>query len=163
MVPAAVVQPTLDQLVGLLRPDDVIIDGGNSYYRDDITRAKALTTTGSTTSTAARAVACGASTGVLPDDRRRGRAGRTARSDLQDDRAGRGQRRAHPGRTRTDGTAQDGYLHCGPSGAGHFVKMVHNGIEYGMMAAIAEGLNIIAHANAGNQTRTVDAGDHPAA
>ena len=66
-----------------------------------------------------------------------------------------------PGRTRTDGTAQDGYLHCGPSGAGHFVKMVHNGIEYGMMAAIAEGLNIIAHANEGSQDRPVDAETTP--
>src|SRR5215510_3588536 len=66
-----------------------------------------------------------------------------------------------PGRTRTDGTAQDGYLHCGPNGAGHFVKMVHNGIEYGMMAAIAEGLNIIHHANAGKDQREVDAETTP--
>ena len=66
-----------------------------------------------------------------------------------------------PGRTRTDGTAQDGYLHCGPNGAGHFVKMVHNGVEYGMMAAIAEGLSIIEHADAGTVTREVDAETTP--
>ena len=74
---------------------------------------------------------------------------------------GEGSAEPTPGRTRTDGTAQDGYLHCGPNGAGHFVKMVHNGIEYGMMAAIAEGLNIIHHANAGSQQRTVDAETTP--
>ena len=97
----------------------------------------------------------GARAGLLPDDRRRDRARRAPRSDLQDHRPGVGDGRTHPGRT-DGGTAPDGYLHCGPNGAGHFVKMVHNGVEYGMMAAIAEGLSIIRHANAGkaSQSRT---------
>ena len=162
MVPAAVVQPTLDQLRGLLQADDIVIDGGNSYYRDDITRAEALKTSG------IHYVDCGTSGGVWGLDRgyclmiggetepveRLGPIFKTIAP-------GAGSAEPTVGRTRTDGTAQDGYLHCGPSGAGHFVKMVHNGIEYGMMAAIAEGLNIIAHANEGSQDRPVDAETTP--
>jgi len=162
MVPAAVVQPTLDQLVGLLSPDDVIIDGGNSYYRDDITRAKALTDRG------LHYIDCGTSGGVWGLDRGYclmigGEDEPVRRLDpiFKTIAPGAGSAEPTPGRTRTDGTAQDGYLHCGPSGAGHFVKMVHNGIEYGMMAAIAEGLNIISHADAGNQDRAVDAETTP--
>ena len=135
----------------LLDEGDVVIDGGNSYYRDDIERAaRRSPRAGCTTSTAARAAGCwGLERGYClmiggEDDGRR-----AARSDLPVDRAGRGGVEPTPGRTRTDGTAPDGYLHCGPSGAGHFVKMVHNGIEYGMMAAIAEGLSIIEHADVG--------------
>ena len=162
MVPAAVVQPTLDQLVGLLEADDIIIDGGNSYYRDDITRAKALKESG------IHYVDCGTSGGVWGLER--GYCLMIGGEDSVVEHLGPlfttiapGEGSAEPtaGRTRTDGTAQDGYLHCGPNGAGHFVKMVHNGIEYGMMAAIAEGLNIIHHANAGSQQRTVDAETTP--
>ncbi|HEX6786211.1 MAG TPA: decarboxylating 6-phosphogluconate dehydrogenase [Acidimicrobiales bacterium] len=162
MVPAAVVQPTLDQLVGLLEPDDIVIDGGNSYYRDDIVRAKALKESG------IHYVDCGTSGGVWGLDRGYclmigGEDGVVEHLDplFKTIAPGEGSAEPTPGRTRTGGTAQDGYLHCGPNGAGHFVKMVHNGIEYGMMAAIAEGLNIIHHANAGSQQRTVDAETTP--
>jgi 6-phosphogluconate dehydrogenase len=162
MVPAAVVQPTLDELVGLLEPEDIVIDGGNSYYRDDIVRAKALKESG------IHYVDCGTSGGVWGLDRGYclmigGEDGVVEHLDplFRSIAPGEGSAEPTPGRTRTDGTAQDGYLHCGPNGAGHFVKMVHNGIEYGMMAAIAEGLNIIHHANAGSQQRTVDAETTP--
>jgi 6-phosphogluconate dehydrogenase len=162
MVPAAVVQPTLDELVGLLEPDDIVIDGGNSYYRDDIVRAKALKESG------IHYVDCGTSGGVWGLDRGYclmigGEDGVVEHLDplFKTIAPGEGSAEPTPGRTRTGGTAQDGYLHCGPNGAGHFVKMVHNGIEYGMMAAIAEGLNIIHHANAGSQQRTVDAETTP--
>jgi 6-phosphogluconate dehydrogenase len=162
MVPAAVVQPTLDELVGVLEPDDIVIDGGNSYYRDDIVRAKALKESG------IHYVDCGTSGGVWGLER-----GYCLMIGGEDSvvehldplfktiAPGEGSAEPTPGRTRTGGTAQDGYLHCGPNGAGHFVKMVHNGIEYGMMAAIAEGLNIIHHADAGSQQRTVDAETTP--
>ena len=162
MVPAAVVQPTLDELVGLLEPDDIVIDGGNSYYRDDISRAKALKESG------IHYVDCGTSGGVWGLER--GYCLMIGGEDsvvehlgplFETIAPGEGSAEPTPGRSRTDGTAQDGYLHCGPNGAGHFVKMVHNGIEYGMMAAIAEGLNIIHHANAGSQQRTVDAETTP--
>jgi 6-phosphogluconate dehydrogenase len=162
MVPAAVVQPTLDELVGLLEPEDIVIDGGNSYYRDDIVRAKALKESG------IHYVDCGTSGGVWGLDRGYclmigGEDGVVEHLDPLFKSIAPGEGSAEPtrGRTRTDGTAQDGYLHCGPNGAGHFVKMVHNGIEYGMMAAIAEGLNIIHHANAGSEQRTVDAETTP--
>jgi len=162
MLPAAIVQSTLEQLVPLLEPGDVVIDGGNSYYRDDIARAKELRTAG------IHYVDCGTSGGVWGLDRGYclmigGEAEVVERLDPIFKTIAPGQASAEPtpGRTRADGTAQDGYLHCGPNGAGHFVKMVHNGIEYGMMAAIAEGLSIIKHANAGTQHREVDAETTP--
>ena len=162
MVPAAIVQPTLDALVPLLDPDDVVIDGGNSYYRDDITRAQALAASN------IHYVDCGTSGGVWGLER--GYSLMIGGEDAIVERLdpifrtiapGEGSAEPTPGRTRTDGTAQDGYLHCGPNGAGHFVKMVHNGVEYGMMAAIAEGLSIIEHANAGLLTRDTDAETTP--
>jgi 6-phosphogluconate dehydrogenase len=150
MVPAAVVQSTLDQLVPLLEPDDIVIDGGNSYYRDDIERAKALLIKG------LHYVDVGTSGGVFGLERGfclmiGGEKATVEHLDplFKTIAPGRSTAPPTPARTRTDGTAPDGYLHCGPSGAGHYVKMVHNGIEYGMMAAIAEGLSIIKHADAG--------------
>jgi 6-phosphogluconate dehydrogenase len=150
MVPAGIVQSTLEQLIGLLEAGDIVIDGGNSYYRDDIARAKQLAPMG------IHYIDCGTSGGVWGLDR-----GYCLMIGGEDDPVERldpifatiapGESSAEPtpGRTRKGGTAPDGYLHCGPNGAGHFVKMVHNGIEYGMMAAIAEGLSIIKHADAG--------------
>ena len=162
MLPAAVVQPILDQLVPLLDADDVVIDGGNSYYRDDITRAHQLQASG------IHYVDCGTSGGVWGLDRGYclmigGEQVAVERLDpiFKTIAPGVASAEPTPGRTRTDGTAPDGYLHCGPNGAGHFVKMVHNGIEYGMMAAIAEGLNIIKHADAGLHQREVDAETTP--
>ncbi|MFJ9916422.1 phosphogluconate dehydrogenase (NAD(+)-dependent, decarboxylating) [Actinacidiphila glaucinigra] len=162
MVPAGVVQSTLDELTALLQPDDTVIDGGNSYYRDDMARARQLAPQG------IHYVDCGTSGGVWGLDRGYclmigGEAEPVARLDpiFRTIAPGRGDAEPTPGRTRTDGTAPEGYLHCGPSGAGHFVKMVHNGVEYGMMAAIAEGLSIIRHADAGLGRRDVDAETAP--
>jgi 6-phosphogluconate dehydrogenase len=162
MVPAAIVGSTLDALVPLLNGDDVVIDGGNSYYRDDITRAKELAQKG------IHYIDCGTSGGVWGLDRGYclmigGEPAAVARLDplFKTIAPGRGTVEPTPSRTRTDGTAPDGYLHCGPNGAGHFVKMVHNGIEYGMMAAIAEGLSIIEHADAGKHAAEVDAETTP--
>jgi 6-phosphogluconate dehydrogenase len=162
MLPAAVVDATLDQLVGLLEPGDTVIDGGNSYYRDDITRAKNLLTKN------IHYVDCGTSGGVWGLERGYclmigGETEIVTRLDpiFKTIAPGQSCEEATPGRTRTDSTAPEGYFHCGPSGAGHFVKMVHNGVEYGMMAAIAEGLSIIKHANAGTLSRTVDAETTP--
>ena len=161
MVPAGVVESTLEQLRPLLDADDIIIDGGNSYYRDDITRSKELKREG------IHYVDVGTSGGVWGLERGyclmiggEDEAGAAARPDLQDDRARARQRGADAGPTR-HGTAEHGYLHCGPSGAGHFVKMVHNGIEYGMMAAIAEGLSIIKHADVGLHQEEIDAETTP--
>ncbi|MFE4921980.1 phosphogluconate dehydrogenase (NAD(+)-dependent, decarboxylating) [Streptomyces sp. NPDC056661] len=158
MLPAGVVQSTLDQLAALLDPGDTVIDGGNSYYRDDITRAKQLAPRG------IHYVDSGTSGGVWGLERGYclmigGEEEAVARLDpvFRAIAPGTGDAEPTPGRTRTDGTAPQGYLHCGPSGAGHFVKMVHNGVEYGMMAAIAEGLGIIKHADAGLRSRSVDA------
>ncbi|MDI9888645.1 decarboxylating 6-phosphogluconate dehydrogenase [Streptomyces sp. HNM0645] len=162
MLPAGVVQSTLDQLAALLAADDTVIDGGNSYYRDDITRARQLAPSG------IHYVDCGTSGGVWGLERgyclmiggedepveRLGPVFRTIAPGV-------GDAAPTPGRTRSGGTAPEGYLHCGPSGAGHFVKMVHNGVEYGMMAAIGEGLSIIKHADAGLRSRTVDAETAP--
>jgi 6-phosphogluconate dehydrogenase len=162
MLPAAVVGPTLERLVPLLEPGDVVIDGGNSYYRDDIARAKQLA------AKKIHYIDVGTSGGVFGLERgfclmiggeteaveRLGPIFKTLAP-------GRGSAEPTPGRTRQDGTAPDGYLHCGPNGAGHFVKMVHNGIEYGMMASIAEGLSIIKHANAGKTSQTTDAETAP--
>jgi len=162
MVPAGYVQSTLDQLTGLLQPDDVVIDGGNSYYRDDVDRAEALRPTG------IHYVDCGTSGGVWGLDR--GYCLMIGGEDGPVERLapiwstiapGEGSAEPTPGRNRPEGTAQDGWLHCGPSGAGHFVKMVHNGIEYGMMAAIAEGLDIIANADVGGRDHAVDAETTP--
>ncbi|MFJ4846332.1 phosphogluconate dehydrogenase (NAD(+)-dependent, decarboxylating) [Streptomyces sp. NPDC088733] len=162
MLPAGVVQPTLDELAPLLEPGDTVIDGGNSYYRDDMARAKQLAPQ------RIHYVDCGTSGGVWGlergyclmiggEDEPVERLGPIFRTIAP----GRGNAEPTPGRTRSDGTAPEGYLHCGPSGAGHFVKMVHNGVEYGMMAAIAEGLSIIRHADAGLGHRTVDAETAP--
>jgi 6-phosphogluconate dehydrogenase len=162
MLPAAIVDATLDALVPLLAPGDAVIDGGNSYYRDDITRAKRLVAQN------IHYVDCGTSGGVWGLERGYclmigGETEVVSRLDpiFKTIAPGAGCAEPTPDRTRTDGTAPDGYLHCGPGGAGHFVKMVHNGVEYGMMAAIAEGLSIIKHANAGKVSRTVDAETTP--
>jgi 6-phosphogluconate dehydrogenase len=162
MLPAAVVDSTLDQLVGRLEPGDTVIDGGNSYYRDDITRAKALLTKN------IHYVDCGTSGGVWGLERGYclmigGETEVVTRLDpiFKTIAPGEGCAEPTPGRARGDSTAAAGYLHCGPSGAGHFVKMVHNGVEYGMMAAVAEGLSIIKHADAGKVDRAVDAETTP--
>jgi 6-phosphogluconate dehydrogenase len=162
MVPAGVVQETLDQLKPLLSDGDIIIDGGNSYYRDDITRAKDLSASG------IHYIDCGTSGGVWGLDR--GYClmigGETAQVQHLDPifktiAPGEGSAEPTPGMTTSDSTAVQGYLHCGPNGAGHFVKMVHNGIEYGMMAAIGEGLSIIKHADAGLHQQETDAETAP--
>ena len=162
MVPAGYVQDTLDKLVPLLEEGDIVIDGGNSYYRDDIHRAAALHEHG------IHYVDCGTSGGVWGLDRGYslmigGEDGPVTHLDpiWRTIAPGVGSAEPTPGRDRADGTAQDGYLHCGPNGAGHFVKMVHNGVEYGMMAAIAEGLSIIKHADAGLHQQEVDAETTP--
>src|SRR6476661_3232951 len=162
MLPAAIVDSTLDMLVPLLDADDTVIDGGNSYYRDDIMRAKRLVDKN------IHYVDCGTSGGVWGLERGYclmigGETETVTRLDpiFKTIAPDPGCAEPTPGRTRTDSTAQDGYLHCGPSGAGHFVKMVHNGVEYGMMAAIGEGLSIIKHADVGLQTHTVDAETTP--
>jgi 6-phosphogluconate dehydrogenase len=162
MVPAASVDATLDQLVPLLAPGDVVIDGGNSYYRDDIRRSKALEPAG------VRYVDCGTSGGVWGLERGYclmigGPADAVALLDPIFAALAPGVASAPrtPGRAGDPDTAEQGYLHCGPSGAGHFVKMVHNGIEYGVMAAYAEGLNILHHADAGTSTREIDAETTP--
>jgi 6-phosphogluconate dehydrogenase len=162
MVPAAVVDPTLETLVSVLESDDVVIDGGNSYYHDDISRAAELKRKG------IHYVDAGTSGGVWGSERGYclmigGDETIVRRLDPifaalapNIDEAPR-----TPGREKLGGTAEHGYLHCGPSGAGHFVKMVHNGIEYGMMASYAEGLNILRHANIGKQKSTIDAETTP--
>jgi 6-phosphogluconate dehydrogenase len=162
MVPAAVVDATLRDLVGKLEKDDVVIDGGNSYYIDDIRRAKELTPKG------LHYVDVGTSGGVWGLERGYcqmigGEKQVVGHLDpiFKSLAPGRGDISRTPGREKVPGTAEEGYLHCGPSGAGHFVKMVHNGIEYALMAAYAEGLNILKHANAGSGTREVDAETTP--
>ncbi|MGW7383365.1 phosphogluconate dehydrogenase (NAD(+)-dependent, decarboxylating) [Streptomyces sp. NPDC054794] len=162
MLPAGVVQRTVDELADLLIRDDIVIDGGNSYYRDDITRSRQLAPLG------VHYVDCGTSGGIWGLERGYclmvgGETDAVQRLDplLRTIAPGAGSAEPTPGRTATTGTAPDGYLHCGPSGAGHFVKMVHNGVEYGMMAAIAEGLSVIKHADVGLHNRTVDAETAP--
>jgi len=161
MVPAGVVESTLDQLRPLLEADDIVIDGGNSYYRDDITRAKDLKRDG------IHYVDVGTSGGVWGLDR--GYCLMIGGEDEAVERLnpifltiapGRGTAEPTPG-LAAGGTAEQGFLHCGPNGAGHFVKMVHNGVEYGMMAAIAEGLSIIKHADAGLHQDEIDAETTP--
>jgi len=161
MVPAAIVDQTLSELVPLLERGDTVIDGGNSYYHDDIRRAKDLTSKG------LHYVDVGTSGGVWGLERGYcqmigGEPDAVKRLDpiFAALAPGRDAAPPTPGRT-SKGTADHGYLHCGPSGAGHFVKMVHNGIEYGLMAAYAEGLNILHQANAGKQRRDVDAETTP--
>ena len=152
MVPAGVVDETLGKLVPLLEKDDIVIDGGNSYYHDDIRRANELKPKG------IHYVDAGTSGGVWGADR-----GYCLMIGGEDAvvkhldpifaslAPGIGDIARTPGREKMGGTAEQGYLHCGPSGAGHMVKMVHNGIEYGMMAAYAEGLNILRNANVGKK------------
>ena len=162
MVPAGVVEETLGQLSGLMEKGDMIVDGGNSYYRDDIDRAKRLAPSG------VHYVDVGTSGGVWglergfcqmiggPDEAVQHLDAVFASLAPKIDSAPR-----TPGRDKVGGTAEHGYLHCGPSGAGHFVKMVHNGIEYGIMAAYAEGLNILESANIGKRKHDVDAETTP--
>jgi 6-phosphogluconate dehydrogenase len=162
MIPAAYVDDSIETFAPLLGKGDILIDGGNSYYKDDIRRAKELSASG------INYVDVGTSGGVWglergycemiggPDDA-------VAFLDpiLKALAPGKGNAEPTPGRTKKDGTAEEGYLHCGPSGSGHFVKMVHNGIEYGMMASYAEGLNILKNANVGKVKREIDAETTP--
>jgi 6-phosphogluconate dehydrogenase len=161
MVPAAIVDSTLAQLLPLLDADDVVIDGGNSYYRDDITRAAELKKSG------LHYVDVGTSGGVWGLERGYclmigGDDTAVTRLDpiFRTIAPGLGTVEPTPGRA-PGSSASEGYLHCGPSGAGHFVKMVHNGVEYGMMAAIAEGLSVIKHADAGLHQEEIDAETTP--
>jgi len=158
MVPAASVDATLADLVPLLSRGDIVVDGGNSYYVDDIRRSKSLA------SQHIDYLDCGTSGGVYGLERGYslmigGAAAAVERLDPIFLSLAPGVESAPrtPGRTGEPTTAEHGYLHCGPSGAGHFVKMVHNGIEYGLMAAYAEGLNILSHANVGLHQREVSA------
>ncbi len=162
MVPAAVVDATIADLLPRLSKDDILIDGGNSYYIDDIRRAKEIAPKG------IHYVDVGTSGGVWGLERGYCQmiGGENATVNHLDPifkalAPGRGNVDRTPGRERGTGTSEEGYLHCGPSGAGHFVKMVHNGIEYGLMAAYAEGLNILKHADAGKSHREVDAETTP--
>lgn len=162
MVPAAVVDRTIADLLPFLEKGDIVIDGGNSYYVDDIRRAKELATKG------IHYVDVGTSGGVWGLERGYcmmigGEAATVKHLDpiFKTLAPGIGDIQRTPGREKAKGTAEEGYLHCGPNGGGHFVKMVHNGIEYGLMAAYAEGLNILKHANVGKQGREVDAETTP--
>ena len=163
MVPAAGVDPTLDALTPLLARGDAVIDGGNSHYRDDIRRAKALAA-----AAGIQYVDVGTSGGVWGKERGYcqmigGDADVVRRLDPIFAALAPSVEAAPrtPGRAGPPTPAEHGYLHCGPSGAGHFVKMVHNGIEYGLMAAYAEGLNILRRANAGKDKGVVDAETAP--
>jgi 6-phosphogluconate dehydrogenase len=162
MVPAAVVDSTLDRLVPLLEADDVVIDGGNSYYRDDLRRSHELAARG------LHYVDMGTSGGVFGLERGYclmigGDDAAVARLDPFFSTLAPGVEAADrtPGREGPPTAAEHGYLHCGPSGAGHFVKMVHNGIEYGMMAAFAEGFNILHRADIGRDEHEMDAETTP--
>jgi len=162
MVPAGVVDATLHEIVPKLESGDIVIDGGNSYYIDDIRRAKELAPKG------IHYVDVGTSGGVWGLERGYcqmiGGENNTVRHldpIFKTLAPGRGNAPRTPGREKVAGTAEEGYLHCGPSGAGHFVKMVHNGIEYGLMAAYAEGLNILKHAAVGKQHHETDAETTP--
>jgi 6-phosphogluconate dehydrogenase len=162
MAPAAAVDGMIAQLLPHLSAGDILIDGGNSYYIDDIRRGKELAAKG------IHYVDVGTSGGIFGLERGYclmigGEQEVVARLDpiFTTLAPGRGDIGRTPGRENIPGTAEDGYLHCGPVGAGHFVKMVHNGIEYGLMAAYAEGLNILKHANVGLKTRSVDAETTP--
>ncbi|MDQ6774268.1 MAG: decarboxylating 6-phosphogluconate dehydrogenase [Candidatus Dormibacteraeota bacterium] len=162
MVPAGITGKMVDQVAAHLEPGDIIIDGGNSYYRDDVDQAKALKAKG------IHYVDCGTSGGVWGLERGYclmigGEAEVVAHLDpiFKSIAPGVSTAPRTPGRAGEPDTAEQGYLHCGPNGAGHFVKMVHNGIEYGLMAAYAEGLNIIKHADVGLHQGEVDAETTP--
>src|SRR5277367_531718 len=162
MVPAAVVDPVLQSLVPLLEKGDIVVDGGNSYYHDDIRRAEELHKKG------LHYVDVGVSGGVWGLERGYchmigGEPDVVARLDPIFRSLAPGVQTASrtPGASGTPSSAEQGYLHCGPNGAGHFVKMVHNGIEYGMMAAFAEGFGILKKANAGRTVGVVDAETTP--
>jgi 6-phosphogluconate dehydrogenase len=162
MVPAAVVDATLDRLSPLLQSGDIVVDGGNSHYVDDIRRAQTLNDRG------VHYLDAGVSGGVWGIDRGYclmigGNDAAVAHLDpiFKTLAPGVGSASRTPGREARNSTAEDGYLHCGPAGAGHFVKMVHNGIEYALMAAYAEGFNILAHANVGASARPADAETAP--
>jgi len=162
MVPAASVDATLETIVPHLDPGDIVIDGGNSYYHDDIRRAAELKPKG------IHYVDVGTSGGVWGLER-----GYCLMIGGEEDvvkhldpifstlAPGVNAASRTPGREKLAGTAEQGYLHCGPNGAGHFVKMVHNGIEYGIMAAYAEGLNILHHADVGKHQQEIDAETSP--
>jgi 6-phosphogluconate dehydrogenase len=162
MVPAGVVDDTIRRITPFLDKGDILIDGGNSYYIDDIRRAKELSSNG------IHYVDVGTSGGVWGLDRGYcmmigGELDVVKRLDpiFATLAPGTGDIPRTPGRETLGGTAEKGYLHCGPNGAGHFVKMVHNGIEYGVMAAYAEGIGILREANIGKRTETVDAETTP--
>ena len=163
MVPAGeITEKTIDDVAAVLEPGDAIVDGGNSYYRDDIRRA------GSCGEQGIDFVDCGTSGGVFGLERGYclmigGPDGAVERLDPIFATLAPGVESAErtPGRAGEPSPAENGYLHCGPNGAGHFVKMVHNGIEYGVMAAYAEGLNILKNANAGKVEREADAETAP--
>jgi 6-phosphogluconate dehydrogenase len=162
MVPAGVVDENVSALAPLLKEDDILIDGGNSYYIDDLRRAKELAPKG------IHYVDVGTSGGVWGLERGYcmmigGEADVVGHLDpiFRTLAPGAGNIARTPGREKLDGTAELGYLHCGPNGAGHFVKMVHNGIEYGVMAAYAEGFGVLREANIGKQTGAIDAETTP--
>ena len=162
MIPAALVDMMLEQLLTVVQAGDVIIDGGNSYYIDDIRRAQALKSKG------IHYVDVGTSGGVWGLERGYcqmigGEKDVVASLDpiFKTLAPGSDVVPPTPGRALAAGTAAEGYLHCGPAGAGHFVKMIHNGIEYGLMAAYAEGLNVLHHANEGKLERAADAETTP--
>ena len=162
MVPAGVTGNTVDDLADYLESGDIIIDGGNSYYRDDLARAQALRPRN------IHYVDCGTSGGVLGLERGYclmigGDKDIVSYLDpiFRSIAPGVDSAPRTPGRKGSPGTAEHGYLHCGPTGAGHFVKMVHNGIEYGLMAAYAEGLNILHNANVGKRAHDSDAETTP--
>ena len=161
MIPAALVDDTLTKLASLLEGGDIIIDGGNSYYIDDIRRANELKSRG------IHYVDVGTSGGVWGLERGYCQmiGGEVSVVDhlnpiFEALAPGKGTIGQTPKRS-SHGTAEEGYLHCGPSGAGHFVKMVHNGIEYGLMAAYAEGFNVLHHANVGKAAHSADAETTP--
>jgi 6-phosphogluconate dehydrogenase len=162
MVPAAITHDTIEQLAEVVEKGDVLIDGGNSYYRDDIDRAEALEARG------IHYVDVGTSGGVFGLERGyclmiggRDEAVKLLDPIFRTLAPGLGSVDRTPGREGDPSTAELGYLHCGPSGGGHFVKMVHNGIEYGLMAAYAEGLNVLHHANIGKTAMEADAETAP--
>ena len=162
MVPAAIVDKTIAELLPLLEPGDIVIDGGNSYYVDDIRRAKELA------AKQIHYVDVGTSGGVWGLERGYcmmigGEAAVVKHLDpiFETLAPGRGEIERTPGREKLNSTSELGYLYCGPNGAGHFVKMVHNGIEYGIMAAYAEGLGVLRAANVGRHTDTIDAETTP--
>jgi len=162
MVPAAVVDASIMDLLPKLESGDILIDGGNSYYIDDIRRAKELKPEG------IHYVDVGTSGGVWGLERGycqmiggENEVVKHLDPIFKTLAPGRGDIPRTPGREKAVGTAEEGYLHCGPNGAGHFVKMVHNGIEYGLMGAYAEGFNILKHANVGKHVRETDAETTP--